>query len=590
MEKFRNYRLTKKLTSTFLLIAFIGLIIGAIGIFGMFRLSNEDKAMYEENTLPMSFLSSMYDNLAAQRICANNMVIFRETDPEFATEERSSLAEKEQLFEEALADYGTTIPDEEEQAIFDRIEAEYNNEFAVIKDNVRNAVDSGDVHAMSDAIRQMDDMGAQISSYMDESFILNTTLAQEKTNANQSLFMVLLIVLAAAMAVGFVLSVLISRFISKMISEPVNRILEACKQAGEKGEFEFSEEMIASVKKDAEAQDEIGQMAGAFAQMMDGVIHKTKLLDRVANRDLAVEVEMRSADDTIGKSLSSMLANMNDLFSEINRTAESVASASTQIANGAQALSQGTTEQAASVEELAATISEIAESGKENAGRSQAASEMVSKVGRELSESQEKMKDMVGAMEDISHTSDEISKIIKTIEDIAFQTNILALNAAVEAARAGAAGQGFAVVADEVRNLASKSAEASKNTAALIESSIYAVGRGSNLANETAGVLDGAVSGAQEVIDNINKVSEASDAQAAAVEQVRVGIDQISTVVQTNSATSEESAASSEEMNSQAQILQNLISQFKLRDKRKSDYKTQVVPVMDIEPDNGDKY
>jgi len=167
-------------------------------------------------------------------------------------------------------------------------------------------------------------------------------------------------------------------------------------------------------------------------------------------------------------------------------------------------------------------------------------------------------------MEDINSTSGEIGKIVKNIEDIAFQTNILALNAAVEAARAGAAGKGFAVVADEVRNLASKSAEASKNTSSLIESTLQAVERGAQIANKTAQALGEVVTGVEDVTKTISQISTASEEQANAVKQVTLGIDQISSVVQTNSATAEESAAASEELSSQAQVLKDLVGQFKL--------------------------
>ena len=180
--------------------------------------------------------------------------------------------------------------------------------------------------------------------------------------------------------------------------------------------------------------------------------------------------------------------------------------------------------------------------------------------------SNEKMQLMIQAMEDISHCSNEISKIIKTIEDIAFQTNILALNAAVEAARPGTAGKGFAVVADEVRSLASKSAESSKNTSVLIENSLKAVENGTRIADETAQSLYQAVNGVNEMTAIIGQISEASSAQAHSISQVTLGIDQISSVVQTNSATAQESAAASEELSSQSQMMKNLVNKFKLKD------------------------
>ena len=231
----------------------------------------------------------------------------------------------------------------------------------------------------------------------------------------------------------------------------------------------------------------------------------------------------------------------------------------------AQALSQGATEQASSIEELAATITEMSGQIQNNAQSALQASQTVDGVGEKILESNQQMQTMTKAMGEISASSSEIGKIIKTIEDIAFQTNILALNAAVEAARAGEAGKGFAVVADEVRSLASKSSDASKSTAALIENSLKAVENGTRIADETAQSLLSVVEGTKEIASQINQIAAASSEQSKGAAQVQLGIDQIPNVVQTNSATAEESAAASEELSGQAQMLKTLISKFKLR-------------------------
>ena len=201
----------------------------------------------------------------------------------------------------------------------------------------------------------------------------------------------------------------------------------------------------------------------------------------------------------------------------------------------------------------------------QTAQHSKTASEQVGKAGEELTLSNKKMEDMISAMSAISQSSNEIGKIIKTIEDIAFQTNILALNAAVEAARAGSAGKGFAVVADEVRNLASKSAEAAKNTTALIEESIQAVENGTRIADSTASALLLTVESTKVAVDVVDKISQATSEQSSSIQEITQGIDQISSVVQTNSATAEQSAAASEELSSQAEMLKTQVRKFKLR-------------------------
>ncbi len=255
---------------------------------------------------------------------------------------------------------------------------------------------------------------------------------------------------------------------------------------------------------------------------------------------------------------------LSDTMCQISTAGEQVSAGADQVSFGAQSLSQGATEQAASIEELAATIDLIAEQIKENASQAETASNKTNAAGGELQVVMSCMNDLVSAMNDISRSSDETKKIIKTIEDIAFQTNILSLNAAVEAARAGAAGKGFAVVADEVRNLAGKSAEAAQNTTALIESTVATIEKGTSLVDEVAEKMNSVATAAGAVAEINEKISAASRDTADSITQITVGVEQISEVVQSNSATAEESAAASEELSGQANMLKDLISQFKL--------------------------
>ncbi|NLK38064.1 MAG: HAMP domain-containing protein [Epulopiscium sp.] len=263
-------------------------------------------------------------------------------------------------------------------------------------------------------------------------------------------------------------------------------------------------------------------------------------------------------------SLQNITFSLTDTLTQINQSAQQVASGSDQVASGAQALSQGATEQASSIEELSAAINEISDKVRKTAGNVEKARQETQHAGVEIENSNQKMQEMIRAMEVINGKSVEISKIIKTIEDIAFQTNILALNAAVEAARAGAAGKGFAVVADEVRNLAQKSSEAAKNTTILIEETVSAVKVGNKIVDETAKSLISVVQDTSAVIELVDEIAVASSEQTSSIIQITEGIEQISNVVQTNSATAEESAAASEELSGQAEMLNQLCSEFTL--------------------------
>ncbi len=362
-----------------------------------------------------------------------------------------------------------------------------------------------------------------------------------------------------------VMAIIIAVFVARGISRPIQDV---------EAQLSLLSQGTLPEHVETNAADEIGDMVHALNQTSDMLSHTINDINALL-RDMAdgdFTCDSQASEYYVGdfskikESLDFIEDNMSRTLSDIKLSGMQVKTGAEQVSDGAQALSQGSIDQATAVDALTTIIEDVTQEISESASNAYAASEMSAKAGAGVAESNQQMQHLTDAISEIATSSGEIGKIIKTIEDIAFQTNILALNAAVEAARAGEAGKGFAVVADEVRNLAAKSAEAAKNTTSLIEDSIQAVKNGVNIADQTAASLNEVVGHAMTVDEKIREIADISEKQAQEMERILEGIEKISQVVQTNSATAEQSAATAEELSGQVTMLDEMLEKFKTKE------------------------
>ena len=561
---FENMKVSRKLSTGFLIVALLGTVIGIVGIFNLIKFSNDQQVSYDQCTLGIKYASQAEtDFMALGKATSGLQINLNNADA------KEQYIEKVEGYIDTMETdfkaYSNTISSDEDKNNLDAVKSAYATYLEIINKNLDIAKSGGTSDDMMENMSQAASIANEAAKAFDSLTEYNASLAQKDIAASKTSAIFSICLMIAVILISFAISFILSRFISGMISNPMHKFA-AFGELLAVGDIDASKVLNKEDLKLKYRKDEIGTLALSFNKVMESTAEQAHQTAAIAEGDLTTVITVRSEFDVMGKALSDLVAKFHNLAVSIVTSSDQVDAGAKQVADSSTALSQGATEQASSVEELSASMEEITSQTTQNAENAQKTNTLAVNIQKDANSGNAQMTEMLRAMDDINVSSQSINKIIKVIEDIAFQTNILALNAAVEAARAGSAGKGFAVVAEEVRNLAGKSAQAAKETTELIETSIKKVDAGTNIAKETASALGKIVEGVSQAGELVGAIASASNEQAAALEQINQGIMQISQVVQSNAASAEESAAASEELSAQADSLKDYVSVFKLNE------------------------
>ena len=571
---FKNLKVRGKLLFSFIIVLIITVGAGAFALVNMKSIDNSYSAALELTSARIKSVFNAKDQLAGVQLTMRDFY-YPSTTREDIENTNVMLYEKLEALEASLR----ALYEEEFMEEIDMILPMVDRYREDVKEIVTRLLNSGTISQYNPDFRDAQFRAEQMTKAIGDSYgnemmerinalsvtvlgVINKLAEENHEKSDTAILITILIFGVMAVVVLF-----IAFYISGMISKPLIGIAAFMKRAGSSGDISITEADKAIIKEYGSLNDEIGNAVSGSTLFVNHIGRMSRELEAVASGDLTAEIEPLSDNDVMGQSLKYMISGLNNMFEEVHAATNQASMGSKHVAHGSQALAQNSAEQSTSVDSLSRAIGDIAHKTENNF----ATAEMTSKLSDTIKENAEKgaqqMDELMAAVTDINSANQSIRKIMNAIDDISFQTNLLALNAAVEAARAGQHGKGFAVVAEEVRKLAMRSAESAKETGLLIQDSIEKAELGVRIAGETVDSFADIVAGITETDALIEQIADASEEQIRGITQINAGIDQVSRAVQQNSATAEESAAAAEEMSSQASVLQELMTKFKIKGK-----------------------
>ena len=557
MNIIKDMKVKTKITMFSVLMLVLIIIISAVGFWSSNMGNQANQSLYNNYAMGQYYMMEAYANFANIQTKVRNILFVYYDDPQALQEQEASIAAYRTSAREYLDRFEEVLPN---------LPADVATVYQPIEDDITSWTESTETYiemakagqqeaAITDLLENGKYIANQVEADMTELIELLDATSDAKTEELNTQLTGLTAVQIAVVVVAIIITIAYCALLIKAITIPMAKLSVAAKKMA-----------LGDVDVDCTKvyNDDLGELMDDFAQMVEATRTQAGLADSISKGDLTMEVNPRSDKDMLGRAIRKLVVENNMTLSNVKEASSQITVGSEQVANASQALAQGSTEQASAIQQVTASMDEVTQRTKENATQAGEANVLVGNIKEMATSGNDQMKSMIQAMDEINASSETISKIIKTIDDIAFQTNILALNAAVEAARAGVHGKGFAVVAEEVRNLAAKSAAAASERAEMIDDTIHKVGNGTRIAQDTAKSLDEIVTSIDEIVGLISNITSSSNDQATAISQIDQAISQVSTVVQTNAATSQECAAASEELSNQAVTLRNLMARYQL--------------------------